>query len=130
MEEIGTGVLDWDREEGISDRYGAVMLFDRARPHQGPIRLPRRSEGAHGRLIALVRETRETSHIGDLFHKIYPVKPNVGDSFVLGEGTLFFANDAVGLIPHDGRKTLWLDIHVLYRVHNQTVDLLFERQKV
>lgn len=28
MEELGTGVLDWERDERISDRYGMVRLFD------------------------------------------------------------------------------------------------------
>jgi hypothetical protein len=27
MQELGTGVLDWDRGERISDRYEVVKLF-------------------------------------------------------------------------------------------------------
>ena len=126
MEEIGTGVLDWDREERISDRYGMVMLFDRPHPPRKAIRLRRSNEGKHGRLVAVVRETREPSHVGDLFHGISPSKPTVDEIVVLGEGRLFFFVDAVGLFPDDNRATLWLDIHTLYRVHNQTITLIFE----
>lgn len=126
MEEIGTGVLDWHREERISDRYGMVMLFDRPDQPRRAIRLRRGNEGKHGRLIAIVRETREPSHIGDLFHGISPSKPTPDEIIVLGEGRLFFFVDAVGLFPNDNRATLWLDVHALYRVHNQTVTLFFE----
>ena len=126
MEEIGTGVLEWDREERISDRYGMVMLFDRPDPPRKPIRLRRSNEGKDGRLIAIVRETREPSHVGDLFHGIPPSKPALDEIVVLGEGRLFFFVDAVGLFPDDNRTTLWLDVHALYRVHNQTVTLFFK----
>lgn len=35
--------------------------------------------------------------------------------------------DAAGLLPEDNRATFWLDVHALYRVHNQTITLFFER---
>ena len=50
----------------------------------------------------------------------------VGERIVLGEGTLFYYEKGVGLRPEDGRDELWLDIHALYRAHNQTVTLIFE----
>jgi hypothetical protein len=130
MEEIGTGVLDWAREERISDRYGVVILFDRPSDPRKAIRLFRAHEGRYGRLIAVVREIREPSHIGDLFHQVFPSKPDMNEIAVLGEGTLFFAGDGVGVLPEDNRQTLWLDIHALYRVHNQTVTLFFDKAQV
>jgi hypothetical protein len=123
MHELGTGVLDWEREERISDRYGLVELF------QGPgslVKLNRVTEQLHGKLIAIVRETRVSSHPGDLFHGIKPSTPEVGERIELGIGGIFFDDDAVGLKPDDQRPTLWLDIRALYRVHQQTVTLYFE----
>ena len=125
MEELGTGVLDWEKGERISDRYGMVKLFDKPSPPQTPIKLQRLME-RHGRLVAVVREARDSPHIGDLFHRVFPSKPKVGERIVLGGGTLFFENDGVGLMPDDGRETLWLEIRALYRLHNQTVTLFFE----
>jgi hypothetical protein len=129
MEEIGTGVLDWDREERISDRYGSVMLLDRPQSYHKPLGLCRSNERKHGQLLAIVRDVRESPHIGDLFHEVYPSKPNVGDLIVLGEGTLFFSADRVGLLPDDNRSSLWLDINALYCVHNQTVTLFFDGEE-
>jgi len=126
MQELGTGVFDWNREERISDRYGLVKLFDSSGSVRKEIKLQRLKEGSHGRLVAVVRETRDTAHIGDLFHRVFPTRPELNERVVLGEGTLFFDEDGVGLSPDDGRDTLWLNMHALYRVHNQTVALFFE----
>lgn len=41
-------------------------------------------------------------------------------------GLAFAEGDAVGLRPLDGRETDWLDPHVLYRLHDQTVALRLE----
>lgn len=126
MEEFGTGVLDWDRKERISDRYGLINLFDAPRAPRQAVSLRRTHEGENGRLIAVVTETRKPAHVGDLFHKVFPSTPNVNEIVVLGEGTLFFSGEGVGLLPDDHRLTLWLDIRSLYRVHNQTVKLFFD----
>lgn len=123
MHEIGTGVLDWEREERISDRYGLLELF--LRPGE-LVTLNRIAQPLHGKLFAVVREVRRSSHIGDLFHGVKPSMPEVGDRIQLGTGTIFFEDEAVGLMPDDGRSTLWMNIHALYRVHNQTVTLYFE----
>ena len=130
MDELGTGVLNWDKGERISDRYGMVMLFDQPDPVRKAIRLNRSKVGKRGRLIAVVRETRESPHIGDLFHGIYPSTPDIGEEIVLGDGILFFFGESVGVLPQDRREYFWLNIHSLYRVHNQTVTLFFEEMKV
>lgn len=123
MHELGTGVLDWESEERISDRYGLVELFLRLREL---LKLNPVTEKLHGKLIAIVREIRELHHIGDLFHGVRPTIPEVGERVELGTGAIFFEEDAVGLMPDDRRATLWLDIRALYRLHNQTVTLYFE----
>ncbi len=126
MHELGTGVLDWEREERVSDRYGTVELLDGIGEDRTPVRLARVREHLHGSLVAIVKDIRAVGHIGDFFHRIKPSVPNVGDRFVLGTGGIFFDECGVGIRPDDGRATLWLDILALYRVHNQTVTLYFE----
>jgi len=130
MRELGTGVLNWDRGERVSDRYGIVHLQTNADPNQDervPLTVIQECAGKCGRLIALVKETRESYHIGDLHHNVYPTTPQSGTAIVLGTGILFFdAGNSVGLEPTDGRKKLWLDIRSLYRAHHQTVTLCFE----
>jgi hypothetical protein len=127
MKELGTGVLDWDREERVSDRYGFVKLFTGPRSTiREEITLATAKAQTHGRLIAVVREVREVDHIGDFFHRVFPTIPELGEKVILGEGTVCFENNGVGLLPDDGRTALWLDIRALYRIHNQTVTLFFE----
>ena len=125
MEELGTGVLGWHSGERRSDRYGCVFLLS-SPESMHRVKLVQVNGGSHGRLMAIVKETRQSSH-GDLFHGVIPETPDVGQKITLGEGTLFFRNhDTVGVQPADGRHTLWLDIEALYRVHDQTVTLYFE----
>lgn len=74
LNRFGTGALDWDREERISDRYGLVKLFGQPGSGKIPTRLRRLKEG-YGQLVAVVREARNSLHIGDLFRCILPSKP-------------------------------------------------------
>lgn len=129
---LGKGVLNWDRVERQSDRYGSVRLFVELDSKKGGVKLNKEAEGKHGQLIAIVEETRQSSHIGDLFHGFRPSTPNVGDEIILGEGKLFFDHlyseelDDVGVKPVDADKTtFWLEPKALYRVHEQTVSLYF-----
>jgi hypothetical protein len=39
MEELGMGVLDWDREERILNRYGFVKVLDQPGPVRRAIHL-------------------------------------------------------------------------------------------
>ena len=129
MNELGTGVLTWSPGERISDRYGTVYLLSDLESNE-VVGLTDTTEGKRGRLIAVVREIRISRHIGDLFHGVFPEIPEVGQKIVLGEGTLFFQDELVGVRPEDGRQAHWLDIRALYRVHEQTVKLLFEEPLV
>jgi hypothetical protein len=132
---LGVGVLNWDGSERRSDRYGFVNLFtdmsmekrvnfsDRLTVQKVRLLIA----GRKVRLIAVVKETRKSSHIGDLFRIIFPSTPSIGEIIPLGEGLLTFLDDTtVGLKPLDGRKNDWLDPHALYRVHEQTVALVVE----
>lgn len=131
---LGTGRLTWDRSERVSDRYGVVYLLATGDSlHAGPT-APLATLGAQGKsgtLIAHVLEARESTHIGDLFNMVFPVTPEVGERIVLGLGRLYATynadgKNAVRLEPEDGRPDQWMDIHALYRAHEQTVELLFE----
>lgn len=124
--EIGTGVLGWDSYERRSDRYGYVNLF--ASPDDGcekKVELVEVKTSDFGQLVAVVKETRKSNHIGDIFHGVYPETPEVGQRIVLGEGTLISHKHAVGIKPRKKRSTWWLDIKALYKAHHQTVTLFF-----
>ena len=122
---LGTGILNWDRGERVSDRYGFVKLFT-AIGSEETLLFDAVHKDKNGRLIAEVIQIRKSDHIGDIFHGVFPVIPDVGENIVLGEGRLVVDDDAVGLTPADGRESLWLDINMLYRAHLQTVKLYFE----
>jgi len=128
--ELGTGVLNWERDERVTDRYGFVFLDQQDEMDRGigdKVELDLSRANRRGRLIAVVRETRRSRHVGDIFHEIYPQTPEVGEEIVLGEGVLIFDDDGnVGTIPDDKRPTWWLNVRNLYRAHEQTVTLFFE----
>ena len=139
MTTLGTGVLTWSRAERISDRYGAIYLIQEGAnsltesptPSQVDGALTRSLIGMHGKLVAKVLETRESTHIGDIFRGISPRTPKVGDEITLGEGRLFTepADEGgimVGVKPDDGRHSDWLQPRALYDAHEQTVELRFE----
>ena len=128
MHELGTGVLNWAGAERRSDRYGCIFLLS-SPDSEERVKIIQVKGGTRGRLIAIVKETRQSRHIGDLAHGVFPKTPKVGQRITLGKGTLFFGGYyTVGLQPNDDRHTPWLDIEALYEAHEQTVTLYFEEQ--
>lgn len=136
---LGKGILSWTRYERIGDRYGIVFLMQNGQtsetPERNGVQLEgHKLEGNKGKLVAIVLETKESTHIGDLFHGFFPSTPEVGEKIELGEGELFFephigssaTYDCVGLRPNDGRETFWLNPNMLYWAHEQLVELYFE----
>ena len=125
---IGVGVLDWRRHERIGDRYGSFCLF---KDHVSEESIPLLKLDGYGKLIVIVREIRESRHIGDLLHGFLPEKPEVGEVIELGEGSVFYDIDefgeSIGLKPSDNRKTFWLKPKMLYRCHSQTVGVYFRK---
>jgi hypothetical protein len=137
MYSLGKGILTWNGVERRSDRYGTVYLtpdgtnncFFNTAPSL--IHRPVDASGS-GVLMAVVIETRKSTHFGDLFRKIFPRTPQVGQRIKFGEGEIFFEPTpvgglCVGLKPADGREVDWLDPRALYDAHDQTVELLFAR---
>ncbi|MEV5279651.1 hypothetical protein ACFYMW_25295 [Streptomyces sp. NPDC006692] len=125
---LGVGVLSWTSFERQSDRYGAVHLSyglpDAASFEAAPT-------GKHGRLSAIIIETRPSIHLGDLARGLLPSKMEADEEIVFGEGELFTEPlgrgnaQTIGVKPSDGRSDDWLDPSALYRCHNQVVRLLF-----
>jgi len=132
---IGHGRLNWQRKERITDRYGAIHLSETGAENDH-VTFPKLINGQRGSLIAIVRETRQSSHCGDTSRGLFPTVSQVGEKHILGSGTLFIEslgsgtdfneNACVGLKPDDGREHAWLDVQSLYKLHEQTVDLYFE----
>lgn len=134
---LAEGALDWAPRERRTERYGSVLIqtsgsvedpmhdpsVEYAKFLDAPI-------GQLGRLVADVTVTRESCHIGDVSRGLAPETPRVGEQIVLGEGELFVEENggmpSVGVYPDDKRKTVWMDVDALYRVHSQTVRLFFE----
>lgn len=133
---LGEGRLSWTRSERIGDRYGAVMLMrdgDSLNAPSGYLSMNEAPVGQFGRLVATILETRESTHIGDLFRGLFtPDDQSIGEVVVLGEGELFRevvtseSIPVVGLRPADARVSDWLNPQALYRCHEQTVRLSFE----
>ena len=122
---IAIGILSWNSEERRSDRYGSVHITEDLDGDRF-IKFPNDILDKKGKLFAIVAETRQSRHIGDLFRGIYPQTPTTGDRIELGEGTVFFENNSIGLMPDDGRDSDWLNPVNLYKLHEQTVALYFE----
>lgn len=127
---LGKGELTWPRGERVSDRYGLVFLFNVETGSHIPFnkKTIEKNRGTKGSLIAVVTETRQSNHIGDIFRGIGPVTPDVGEEIELGrDGELYFESvegiDCIGL--RQNREIDWLDPVKLYRAHEQTVELYF-----
>lgn len=133
---IGQGILTWNAEERRSDRYGQIFLmksgnsFTEGTPSYCQLIINNSIKGVVCELYAEVLESRQSTHIGDLFHQIFPIKPNVGDKIHLGIGYLSIEkNTFLRLKPIDGRDYLCMDIRGLYNAHEQTVNLIAKEVK-
>ena len=140
MQTLAYGIFTWNSRERVSNRYGSFFLG--AEPHPGGTKvtptfnttLGKSLEGKRVRVKALVKEARLSGHVGDLFLRIYPSMPTVGEEVELGVATLEInwerkLSDGVPtmvLRPGEPRDELWIDPRKLYRLHSQTVELLVE----
>jgi hypothetical protein len=135
---LGTGALTWDKGERVGDRYGIVYLHTENSRGQRISDMSFDKEpsatlanaGARGKLIAVVKEARESTHIGDFARGVYPETPEVGETIELSTVGTFVMEDTaegfgVGIEPDDGRNSAWMDVTSLYRAHEQTVELIF-----
>ena len=123
---LGSGVLNWERSERVSDRYGTVSLYVNTDQEES---VDLKEVSGYGELKAKIIETRDSYHIGDLFRGFQPGGAKVGDEIVLGQGNLFFVDWHVGLEPLKPRNRDWLNPKALYKCHFQTVELFFTPKK-
>lgn len=101
---LGQGVLTWDREERVSNRYGTVYIAREGCNSLTPGRFPSLVDGdaaatvagQYGKLVAEVIEARKSTHIGDHARQIYPETPEVGERIALGDGSLFTESTPAG----------------------------------
>lgn len=129
---IGTGRLTWNGSERRSDRYGTIFLIQSGdstspeTPPLCPITLPADSCGKLFALTAKITENRESTHIGDIFHGVFPRLQPVGTVVDLGVGYLSVNGSYLSLVPVDKRSTQRMSMRGLYDAHEQTVELWIE----
>lgn len=135
---IGHGIFTWSREERVSNRYGAFFLDKvsytgegTCTPHLDYVAMNKLANGMRRtRIVCEVVESRKSGHCGDHFLKVYPTQPAVGERVEIGVGdfSYSFVEDEynIALVPEDGRAELWLDPRLLYRLHDQTVNVWAE----
>lgn len=141
MKKIGHGVLTWEGSERRSKRYGHIVLLSETY-HNERVTTAKLDQdeldllvGKRVRLVAEVVAARKSGHVGDMFLKIEPSQPEVGQRFDLGVGTLdlewqeWASVAAIQLVPKDGREMFWFDPRQLYQLHDQTVDLFVEKTR-
>jgi hypothetical protein len=137
---IGQGILTWPASERRNDTYGLVYLMSAGNSlcSEEDLKFYNIQQGnlpsmlAPVRLTAKVIEARQSTHIGDLYHQVFPSMPKVGEEIVLGEGYFTYRvhpslpsiGIMVGIEPFDKRPKQKMDIHALYRAHEQTVELI------
>ena len=143
MKNIGYGVFCWEGSERRTQRYGNVHLatLPYGRDGETPARIHldldalRPLEGKRVRLTCKVVTTRQSAHLGDKALKVFPSTPEEGENITLGVGFLILGEvpawdetvtTSVGLVPEDDREHFWMDPRVLYRLHDQTVEVFVE----
>lgn len=136
---IMSGIFNWNREERTTQRYGYFIVGKHPYEGSDTSGLVENQDNIAAlknkrvKLTAHVKATRQSSHIGDRFLGIFPEKPENGSIIELGVGTLVVRDNSapdddcstveIGIKPQDNRKRYWVDPHILYRLHDQTVEI-------
>lgn len=135
---VGTGIFTWHASERRTDRYGYFFLHPSNYEETAYVLSDVNADALAEmecrkvRIVCRVLESRTSGHIGDLFHGIFPTKPDVGEVVDLGVGVLDLVppteriGTQIGLIPDDGREHFWIDPNKLYHLHDQTVEVEIE----
>jgi len=124
---LGEGFLLWLEQERYSDRWGLVFLAERREENAPHVPLHTCGlVGRRGRLVVQVLEVRDEPVLGDVFRWLMPERPQVGEIFELGEGTIMQDGAfQVGCRPDDGRPIDWLNPKALFRAKLHLVRLWF-----
>ena len=134
---LGSGIFCWMAQERRSGRYGSFFLCDEN--YEGDVhhdvvvdtKAVGALDGKRVRLTAKVIQSRQSGHVGDNFLKIKPVRPQDSELIEIGVGLFWIdttpkGDTQMGLKPSDDRKDLWIDPRILYRLHDQTVEITAE----
>ena len=135
---FASGIFTWWGEERRTDRYGSFVLENKNHNGDASSQIILNKEykdfvDKKVKITAIVKENRESGHLGDVFLNITPSKPEVNEEIVLGIGC-FKTEDCSWsenklqfvLFPDDGRSVFWFNPEILYRLHDQTVDMYIE----
>jgi hypothetical protein len=135
MNKQATGVFMWDAHERRSNRYGSFYLTKQtfSKTATASVHVPNDIDSLAGKRVhvkATVLAARQSGHCGDMFLNIFPSMPEIGEVIDLGVAVLHLTISLSGdreftLVPNDDRKELWLDPHLLYRLHDQEVRVEF-----
>lgn len=128
---IAKGIFSWDGAERRSQRYGAFTVDCTDFNNDVETEAFRNKYEGRCWVYCRVVETRKSGHLGDQFLKISPSTPKVGEIIELGVGNLkSVRNDFIDIMyelhPEDSRKHFWIDPRILYRLHDQTVEIYAE----
>lgn len=137
---LATGIFSWDGQERRSNRYGSFFLETQNCEETATATQHYDLNALHalaGKRVSCwcrIVEARKSGHIGDMFLGVFPRMPQAGEEILVGVGVLgvvpnwdgSLAHPALVLAPEDGRDELWIDPRVLYRLHDQTVELYME----
>lgn len=138
MIRLGKGIFTWAAAERRTNRYGSFFLNDRNYAcdafstvewaHDDAMSL----SAKRVRLFAHVLETRDSGHCGDLSISAFPSRPDVGEIIEIGIGKFIPGDEfeLASLMPSDGRHEFWIDPRILYRLHDQTVEIFAEETSV
>lgn len=138
---IGKGIFGWDGSDRRTRRYGGVQLDSTDYERRVMVEVEVNQEAVLSlqgrvRLYGKVIESRVSGHIGDLFIKVKPTQPGVGEIVELGVGQIglepcaYSPIPCILLKPEDGRREFWMDPYKLYRLHDQTVELYAEETEL
>lgn len=138
---IGMGIFGWEGTERRTSRYGSFVLLDQDYNQTVTVdtsedqAVLKALKGKRVKITCVVKESRKSGHVGDVFLRVFPSQPDVGEEIVLGVGTLATSpsfdplRTQIGLRPSDRRSELWMDPRKLYRLHDQTVEVFIEETR-
>jgi hypothetical protein len=133
---VGFGIFTWEGFERRSNRYGSFTLcskdYNETTTVEPFLNDLSGFQGKRVRIVAKIITARESGHLGDKILGIYPSMPEIGEEIEIGVG-IFNCKEStwnnfneIFLLPNDGRNKFWIDPHILYQLHDQTVEIYIE----
>lgn len=136
---LAKGIFMWDAPERREQRYG--WFFAGRETFDDKVHFPytfndKEAESLQHKKVKItvkVVESRKSGHAGDQFIDMMPSTPTIGEEIALGVGIFNIRRNAwiaglmdMALVPKDNRGKYWIDPNLLYRLHDQTVEVYGE----